>query len=172
MTVFLVGFMGSGKTTFGKKLAAKLMLPFVDLDQEVIRHYQSQEEGVHSVKDIIGQNGMPFFRIIEGEALRLLNVENKVISTGGGTPCHSENMYWMKERGIVVFLNVDEGVLFSRLKNTDRQERPLLKDLDDEGLKHFINETLQERLPIYTQANITFNPVTHKMEEIIEMLLL
>ncbi len=169
-TIFLVGFMGSGKTTFGKKLAAKLLLPLVDLDQEIIRHYQSQEENVHSIKEIIVQNGLPYFRAIESETLRLIDVNSKVISTGGGTPCHFDNMDWMKRRGVVVFLQVDEGVLFSRLKNTDLEERPLLKDLDEEGLKNFIHEKLQERLPIYQQANITFNPVTQKIEELVEVL--
>ncbi len=168
--IFLVGFMGSGKTTFGKKLAAKLALPFVDLDSEVINHYQAQEEHVQSIKEIIGQNGLPFFRAIESETLRLIDVNNKVISTGGGTPCHFDNMEWMKRRGMVVFLNVDEGVLFSRLKNTDLEERPLLKDLDEEGLKNFIHEKLKERLPIYTEANITFNPVTQKVEDLVELL--
>ena len=76
----------------------------------------------------------------------------------------------MKRRGVVVFLQVDEGVLFSRLKNTDLEERPLLKDLDEEGLRNFIHEKLQERLPIYQQANITFNPITQKIEELVEML--
>jgi shikimate kinase len=169
-TIFLIGFMGSGKTTFGKKLAAKLLLPLVDLDQEVILHYQSQEENVHSIKEIIGQNGLPYFRAIESETLRLIDVNNKVISTGGGTPCHFDNMDWMKRRGVVIFLQVDEGVLFSRLKNTDLEERPLLKDLDEEGLKSFIHEKLLERLPIYSQAHITFNPVTQKIEDLMEML--
>lgn len=169
-TIFLVGFMGSGKTTFGKKLTTKLKLEFIDLDSEVINHYQAHEENVHSIKEIIEQNGLPFFRAIESETLRLLDVNNKVISTGGGTPCHFDNMEWMKRRGTVVFLNVDEGVLYSRLKNTDLEERPLLKDLDEEGLKNFIHEKLQERLPIYIQANITFNPVTQRMEELVEML--
>jgi len=170
MTVFLVGFMGSGKSTFGKKLAAKLLLPFVDLDQEVIHHYQSHEEGLHSIKDIIAQNGLSFFRAIESETLRLIDVNNKVISTGGGTPCHFDNMEWMKRRGVVVFLNVEEGVLYSRLKNTDMEERPLLKDLDEVGLRNFIHETLMDRLPIYTQANITFNPVMQKLEDLVALL--
>lgn len=169
-TIFLVGFMGSGKTTFGKKLAAKLALPLIDLDNEIINYYKAQEENVHTIKEIIEQNGLPYFRAIESETLRLIDVKSKVISTGGGTPCYFDNMEWMKRRGVVVFLQVDEGVLFSRLKNTDLEERPLLKDLDEEGLKSFIREKLEERLPIYTQAHITFNPVTQKIEELVEML--
>ncbi len=170
MTIFLTGFMGSGKTTFGKKLAAKLALQFIDLDTAVINHYKAHEENVHTIKEIVEQNGLPFFRAIESETLRTMDINNKVISTGGGTPCHFDNMEWMKRRGVVVFLNVEEGVLFSRLKNTDLEERPLLKDLDEAGLKNFIHEKLQERLPFYNQANITFNPVTQKMEELLEML--
>jgi len=168
--IFLVGFMGSGKTTFGKKLAAKLKKQFVDLDEAIIHYYKSQEENVHTIREIVGQNGMAFFRAIERETLRLIDVRDKVISTGGGTPCHFDNMKWMKTRGTIVFLNVDEGVLLSRLKTTDLEERPLLKDLDEEGLKKFIYDTLQERLPVYKQADITFNPVKQEMQELIDLL--
>ena len=163
--IFLIGFMGSGKTTFGKKLAAKLKMEFVDLDREVIERQKAE-----SIKQIIVQNGFPFFRAVESETMRLLDTNNKIISTGGGTPCHFDNLEWMKRRGKVIFLNVDEGVLLSRLKNTDLEERPLLKDLDEEGLKKFIHDKLAERLPIYKQADISFNPVGQKMDELIELL--
>lgn len=157
--------MGSGKTTFGKKLAAKLKMEFVDLDAEVIAR-----EKAESINQIIEQNAFPYFRAVESETMRLLDTKNKVISTGGGTPCHFDNLEWMKRRGKVVFLNVDEGVLFSRLKNTELEERPLLKDLDEEGLKNFIHEKLEERLPIYRQADILFNPVDQKIEELLLIL--
>ena len=166
--IFIIGFMGSGKTTFGKKLAAKLKVDFIDLDESIIRYYQSQEENVHSVREIVEQNGLPYFRTIESETLRLIPSNNKVIATGGGTPCHFDNLEWMKRRGRVIFLDVDEGVLFSRLKTTDLEERPLLKDLDEEGLKKFIYDKLQERLPIYKQADIIFNPVKQKIEDLVE----
>ena len=163
-TVFLIGFMGSGKTTFGKKLANKLELRFIDLDEAIAYKYQL------SIKTLIEQHGIDFFRETERDTLKLLDIENAVIATGGGTPCYFDNLEWMKRRGVVVYLNVSEGIIFSRLKNTELEERPLLKDLDDEGLKDFISKKLTERLPFYNQAHISFDPVHEKMESLIELL--
>jgi shikimate kinase len=162
-TVFLIGFMGSGKTTTGKKLAHKLGLAFCDLDEELCRKF-----AVPSISILIGQHGFETFREAETETLKNLNLKNALISTGGGTPCYFDNMQWMKSRGVVVFFEVNEGVLFSRLKTEEQSERPLLKDLDDEQLMSFIHTKLEERLPFYRQAHITFNPVTEKMETLVE----
>ncbi len=173
-TIFLVGFMGAGKTTFGKKLATKLGLQFVDLDEQIVkREDRRPETGVNSpvsVQNLIELHGIDYFRKAEADALRTLDLNNKLISTGGGAPCYYDNMQWMKEHGTVVFLHVDEGVLYSRLKTTDLNERPLLKGLDDEGLKQFIHDKLQERLPVYNQAHLQFNPVTDKIEVLVAML--
>lgn len=165
MTIFLIGFMGSGKTTFGKKLAAKLGYTFTDLDEEVLRFTQSP-----SLKTLIEEKEIRFFREAESKTLKQLALENRVISTGGGTPCYFDNIAWMKSKGLVVFLNLDEGVLFSRLKNTDLEERPLLQDLDEDGLRTFIHTKLEERMPFYTQAHLNFNPVNQKMEELLTAL--
>ncbi|MCX6199528.1 MAG: shikimate kinase [Bacteroidetes bacterium] len=163
MTVFLIGFMGSGKTTFGRKLAAKLKLKFIDLDEQIC--ISNKVESIHS---LIESKGFEYFRQTESETLKSLRPENRLVSTGGGTPCYLDNIDWMKSNGTVVFLQVDEGVLLSRLKNTDLEERPLLKGLDEEGLKTFISEKLKERLPFYEQAHFTFNPVNEKMEVLVE----
>ena len=163
--IFLVGFMGAGKTTFGKKLANKLKFPFIDIDELVIQHC-----GVSSIKELIETRGMDFFRQAESEVLKGLTLTGAVISTGGGTPCYFDNMKWMKSKGVVVFLKPDEGVIFSRLRATDLAERPLLRGLDDEGLKAFIRDTLAQRLPFYEQANITFDPVHEKISELLDKL--
>lgn len=164
-SVFLIGFMGSGKTTFGKKLAAKLQLGFVDLDKSVAQRFNTAD-----VKQLIEEKGFDFFRTIESETLKKLPLSNQLISTGGGTPCYFDNMQWMKQHGTVVFLQVDEGVLFSRLKTTDTSERPLIKGLDDDGLKNFIHTKLAERLPYYTQAHIIFNSVTGSIDDLVKLL--
>jgi shikimate kinase len=165
-TIFLIGFMGSGKTTFGKKLAAKLKYRFIDLDEELCKKYNTPD-----IKTLIEQKGMDFFREAENLTLKKLNAEQAVVSTGGGTPCYFDAIDWMKRRGVVVFLQVDEGVIFSRLKTTELDERPLLKGLDDEGLKSFISSKLAERLPYYEQAHIVFNPVKEKMEGLVERII-
>ncbi len=163
--VFLIGFMGSGKTTLGKKLAAKLSAEFIDLDEAICEKYSAA-----SIKSLIEKEGFDFFREAESKTLKSLSVESKVISTGGGTPCYFDNMPWMKSNGTVVYLNVKEEIIFSRLRDTDLSERPLLKDLDKDGLRKFIHEKLQERLPFYEQAHITFNPAEQKLEELLEEL--
>lgn len=166
MTVFLIGFMGSGKTTFGKKLEAKLKLNFVDLDEQIC----IQNE-IESINSLIELKGFDYFRQTESETLKSLLIENSLVSTGGGTPCYYDNLDWMKQNGTVVFLQVDEGVLLSRLKNTNLEERPLLKGLDEERLKTFITEKLKDRMPFYEQAHFVFNPVNEKMEVLVEKIL-
>ena len=162
---FLIGFMGAGKTTFGKKLANKLKVPFVDLDDLVVAN-----NNVAGIKELVENKGLDYFRQAESETLKNIQAKDALISTGGGTPCFFDNLNWMKSRGVVVFLNPDEGVIYSRLKTTRLEERPMLRDLDDEGLKAFIHKTLQERLPYYSQANITFDPIHERVEQLIEKL--
>jgi shikimate kinase len=164
-TVFLIGFMGSGKTTLGKKLAHKMGLAYCDLDEELCRKYQ-----VDSVRTYIELHGFDAFRKAESDTLKGLSLSGLLVSTGGGTPCYFDNTAWMKSRGIVVFLDVNEGVLYSRLKNEQQHERPLLKELDEEGLKNFIHAKLQERMPFYGQAHIAFNPVDEKLETLIGLI--
>ena len=162
---FIIGFMGAGKTTFGKKLALKLKVPFIDLDELVVT-----QTNAGSVKELIESRGIDFFRQAESEMLKKIDMGSALISTGGGTPCYFDNIDWMKSRGVVVFLNPDQGVIYSRLKATKLDERPLLKDLDDEGLKAFIHDKLQERLPYYRQADITFDPIHEKIDFLVEKL--
>lgn len=164
-TIFIIGFMGAGKTTFGKKLSAKLKYRFVDLDAEVVKQYQA-----NSITGLIDGHGIDFFREAERDALRELNLHSAVVATGGGTPCYFDNMPWMKEHGTVVFLDVDEKSLFNRLKTTNLHERPLLRGLDDEGLKQFIHEKLEQRMAFYKLADIAFNPVQYGVDELVALL--
>jgi shikimate kinase len=159
--VFLVGFMGSGKTTLGKKLATKLKMKFVDLDEAICIRTDFP-----SITDLIAEKGFDFFRQEESDTLKSLLPENKVIATGGGTPCYFDNLEWMKMKGTVVYLDVAEGVLYSRLINTDFEERPLLKNMGEAELKTFIHEKLAERLPYYQQAHIVFDSVQQKLPEL------
>lgn len=168
-TVFLIGFMGSGKTTLGKKLAVKLGLQFVDLDEEVVRCCKSEtanQKSQISVSTLVEEKGIDYFRTAESETLKGLDITGKLISTGGGTPCFFDNMEWMKSKGTVVYIELDEKTIFNRLQQTNLDERPLLKGLDEEGLKFFIHQTLMERLPFYRQAHISFNPLKQSTEEL------
>lgn len=149
MRVFLLGFMGAGKTYWGKQLAEHWGLPFFDLDEVII-----EREGM-SVSDIFAAKGEDAFRQMEKEALRELVAEQDkfVISCGGGTPCFHENMPFMNEQGITVWLNPTVEVMVERLQRK-REKRPLLKDLSDEELVAFVEKRLTARTPVYEQARI------------------
>jgi shikimate kinase len=149
--VFLIGYMGAGKTTLGKAFARALGLTFVDLDWYL-------EERFHkTVRQLFTERGEEGFRELERRMLHeAAEFENVVISVGGGTPCFFDNMEYMNEVGETVFLDVDIQVLFRRLK-VAKQQRPLLDGKSDEELLAFIREALDKRLPYYSKAKHTFN---------------
>ena len=149
--IFLIGYMGAGKTTLGKAFARALGLTFVDLDWYI-------EERFHkSIRQLFAERGEEGFRELEKRVLHEAgDFEDVVISVGGGTPCFFDNMEYMNEAGETVFLDVNLQVLFRRLK-VAKQQRPLLDGKTDEELKAFIQEALQKRLPFYTKAKHTFN---------------
>ncbi len=149
--VFLIGYMGAGKTTLGKAFARAMGLSFVDLDWYI-------EERFHkTVSQIFSDKGEEGFRELEKRMLHETgDFEDVVISVGGGTPCFFDNMDYMNEVGETVFLDVNVKVLFRRLKIA-KQQRPLLAKKTDEELMAFIEEALQKRLPFYTKAKHVFN---------------
>jgi len=149
--IFLIGYMGAGKTTLGKAFARALGLTFVDLDWYI-------EERFHkSIRQLFAERGEEGFRELEKRMLHEAgDFEDVVISVGGGTPCFFDNMEYMNEAGETVFLDVNLQVLFRRLK-VAKQQRPLLDGKTDEELKAFIQEALQKRLPFYTKAKHIFN---------------
>lgn len=164
--------MAAGKSTFGKKLAKALGVSFVDLDERVrlqcILFYGLKDVSLAAVIDEIG---MEKFREKERDVLREMNVEDTLVSTGGGTPCHFDNLDWMKINGVVVFLNTSPEIILGRLRQSDLNARPLLKGLDDEGLRQFIHDKLEERMPYYIQAHIHFVPHQDKQEKLVSDLL-
>ena len=149
--IFLIGYMGAGKTTLGKAFARAMGLTFVDLDWYI-------EERFHkTVSQIFTERGEEGFRELEKRMLHeASDFENVVISVGGGTPCFFDNMEYMNQVGETVFLDVDNKVLFRRLK-VAKHQRPLLANKTDEELMTFIQEALEKRLPYYTKAKYVFN---------------
>jgi len=158
--IYIIGFMGSGKTTTGKKLAALLGWKFEDLDKKIEEHTGLK------IPEIFSNHGENYFRKVESEILRKIKDRtNTVISTGGGTPCFGDNMDYMKETGLTLYLRLTPGQLNSRLADA-KYERPLIKDLDNEGLLRFIEEKLAERENWYNRAEITvegFDPDINKL---------
>lgn len=149
--VYIIGFMGSGKTTTGMKLAAMLGWSFTDLDKRI------EEYTGMKIPDIFSGRGENYFREVESELLRGLRAFSRiVISTGGGTPVYGDNMDFMLETGLTLYLKLTPGQLASRLPGSN-DERPLIKDLTGEGLLSFIQEKLSFREKWYNKAELTLN---------------
>ncbi len=157
--VFVVGFMASGKTSLGKKLANALKKTFVDLDREIERRIKM------SITELVLKEGWEELRTIEHDVLISLDLEDKFIATGGGTPCYFDSIDYMKERGTVIFFDIHEEILFSRLRSQEHRDRPLIATLSGEDLRDFIKTSLAQRRPVYEQAHLIFNPVKQSVEE-------
>lgn len=146
--VYIIGFMGSGKTTAGKRLASSLKWYFVDLDKKIEEHTGLK------IPEIFSLHGEDHFRLIEAEVLRsLVTVSNTVISTGGGTPCYANNMEFMLGTGFTIYLKLTPGQLLSRLSRSS-DERPLIKNLTGERLLNFIGEKLAFREKWYEKSEL------------------
>lgn len=146
-TLFLVGFMASGKSSLGKKIAKHFNMEFVDLDDYI----ETQEN--KTINEIFETSSEEEFRELEAKHLRTLDLNDKVIATGGGTPIFHKNMVYMKENGAVAYIVVPTDIIIGRLRQ-NKAERPLVKDLSDEELVSFVEKTLEQRKIIYSAADI------------------
>jgi shikimate kinase len=151
MRIYLLGYMGSGKTTFGRALAKYLKYTFIDLDHFI------EEQHKKTIPQIFEQEGETQFRELEKSYLHQTSLfQNTIVSCGGGTPCFFDNMDWMNQNGTTLYLQMTVDGLFNRLSNA-REERPLLKNLNPEEMKNFIGVNLQKRAPFYEQASHILN---------------
>ena len=143
MRVYLTGFMGSGKTAAGRKLAERLGVPFVDLDAEVERR-----AGM-TVREIFELHGEPAFRNLEHEALRGTGeLPDVVVATGGGTVTFEANARWIRANGVSVWLNPPFATIVGRIGALGKQDRPLFRD-EIQALALY-----RERLPAYRRADL------------------
>jgi shikimate kinase len=164
MKIFLIGFMGSGKTTLGRKLASRMGYEFIDLDHKL------EQQVELSIAEYFSFFGEDAFRKLESEVLKkTLYPENVVISTGGGLPCYFDNMDWMKANGKVVYINLSPKTLADRLEN-GKEERPLLQDKHGDDLVLFIEQKLAEREKYYSQANIIADGLSLTAERLEQIL--
>ncbi len=147
--IFLIGYMGSGKTTIGKMLAAKLNYSFVDMDAHI------EEKQFKTVSSIFAEKGENEFRQIEKNCLHEVGeFENVIISTGGGAPCFFDNMEYMRNHGLTIYLKLTPEELRNRLESSKANKRPLLAERKGDELLRFISEGLNKREPFYSQAEI------------------
>ncbi len=162
--IFLIGFMGCGKSKLGKTVANKLELPFLDLDDLV------EAKNQMSIPEIFAAFGEQGFREREKQTLQEAAIANDaIIATGGGAPCFFDNMAWMNKNGVTVFIDTPVKVLADRLINA-RVERPLLKGKSHEELIDFIEVKLAERRPFYSQAQVILKGMDLSAEDLIEEL--
>lgn len=149
--IFIVGYMGVGKTTVGNELGKKLGIEFIDLDKYIQNKYRK------TVQDLFKEKGETGFRELERLALiEVADFEDVVISTGGGAPCFYDNMDLMNQKGITVYIHAEPKELASRLQSS-KNVRPLIDGKKDDELIAFIAKHLKERECYYNKAQITID---------------
>ncbi len=164
MRIFLIGYMGSGKSTLGKRLAEHLNLQFVDMD-----HY-IEERNYKTIPRIFEEEGEAEFRKKERKALEELSEFTEiVIATGGGAPCFFDNVDVMNKSGKTIYLNINPEILAERLMSS-KTERPLIKGKSREELIAFIDETLKKRHEFYSQAHYQITEPDVDLDELMKMI--
>lgn len=163
MKIFIIGFMGTGKTHWGRLLSHKLQIPFFDLDEQVV-----VQEG-KNINEIFADKGEEYFRHLEKETLHIITESHDsfVMATGGGTPCYFNNVEYMNRMGTTVWISTPIDALFERLVK-EKQNRPLLKNLDDNQLKRFIIKKFSDRKIYYEQASVIIEEDDKVLEKIVE----
>ena len=145
--IFLIGFMGCGKTYWGKRISEKTGIPFLDLDQEI------EVKANDSVSNLFEQLGEAEFRILEKSALHACEgMGTAIIATGGGAPCYFDNMEWMNAKGRSIYLETPVGILAQRLRQ-EQHLRPLLKGVQANLLERRIAALIEHRAPFYLRAH-------------------
>lgn len=148
--IFLVGYMGCGKSTLGRHVSVITEMQFIDLDAYIEGRYH------HSVSELFALYGEDGFRRLERAMLQeVADFENVLVACGGGTPCFFDNMDYMNSHGTTVFLDTSLDKLHSRLCR-GKHKRPLIASKTDDELLAFIEKALAERMPHYAKAQMTF----------------
>ena len=163
MKIFFIGFMGSGKTHWGKRVSEKLHIPFFDLDEQITAHEEK------SITEIFTENGEEYFRLLEKDILHIITEshENFVMACGGGAPCYYNGIDYMNQSGTTIWINTPLETLFQRLIK-DKETRPLIKELTNEQLKGFIIKKFSDRKIYYEQADIIVDEDPVRLENLVE----
>lgn len=159
--IILIGFMGVGKTTLGKRLANRLAIPFLDTDQLI------QARTGKKITEIFEREGEESFRKMEHELIREEGLfSGKVVSLGGGMPCYNDNMSQLNSLGITIYLHRPAKELYQRLKQ-NKSKRPLIAELNDDDLLHFVEHKLADRELYYRKAKIIANRDQQHVDDLI-----
>ena len=151
--IFLIGYMGSGKSTMGRSLSAYLNIDLIDLDHYIEARYHK------SVRELFAERGEDAFRKIETNMLHEVGeFENVIIACGGGTPCYFDNMDYMNHKGITIYMKASHEALMRRLSLPKaKAKRPIIADKSNEELAIFITEAIEKRAPHYNRAMLHFD---------------
>jgi len=162
MKVFLMGFMGSGKTYWGRLLSQKLSIPFFDLDEQVSAH------AGRSIPELFAEQGEEQFRLMEKDVLHIITEshESFVMACGGGSPCFFNNIDYMNKAGATIWINTPLDVLFTRLVK-EKSNRPLIKDLSDDQLRGYIYKKFADRKIYYEQADVIVDEEPVELDKLI-----
>jgi len=161
--IFLIGLSGVGKSTLGKQLSDRLEARFIDLDAEIEKSEQN------SIDFIFKNKGENYFRELETKHLKSEKIEfDFVMATGGGTPCFFDNMNWMLQNGVVVYLQLPILDLVSRLSTS--YSRPLLNGTNPDEIELMLENQLKERAGIYSRAHLSIDMRNVKLEEVVSLI--
>lgn len=164
MRYFIIGYKSSGKTTIGKKLAYRLNMEFIDLDKYI------EDMTGSSVPEIYTSQGETEFRNIEWKALKqVVTKDNVIVSTGGGVPCHCDNMNLMEQYGEVIYLKMDNETLVSRLEKAT-SDRPIVKNKSREELQIYVKDLRNRCEHHYLRAKFIVDAKNLKLEELVSLL--
>ncbi len=165
--IFLVGFMGSGKSSFGRRLAIQMEWNFIDTDNEIERR-----AGM-TIPEVFEQKGEGWFRTLEKEVLNDLPTIEKdtVVALGGGAVCRDGAMEALNAAGTTIYLKMSPERLVQRIDGKGRNKRPKIKGMTDEELLAYINKTLREREKHYNEATFVLDCDGVADERIVGMLL-
>ncbi len=166
MLIFLVGYMGCGKSSLGRRLAKRLNTPLVDTDAMV------EQAGGASVADLFQYVGEERFRAMEREAIEQIIAEggDRVVSTGGGLPVWGDNMERLNAVGQTFYIRRSAEQIAARLSPYGRQKRPKLRGLNDEELIEFMQRNMAEREPYYSRATVTLDAEMLPDETLVELI--
>ncbi|WP_319591322.1 shikimate kinase [uncultured Draconibacterium sp.] len=164
MRVYLIGYMGCGKSRLGRRLSEHMGVQFVDMDDYI------EERNCKTVPQIFADHGEDGFRQRERKALEELSeFTDVIIATGGGAPCFFDNIDLMNKTGKTVFLNIDPAILADRLMSS-KTERPLIKGKSRDELVAFIDDTLKKRKQFYSQAQLEITEPDFDLDRLQEMI--
>lgn len=162
--IYLLGFMGCGKSTLGRALAKSLGWTFIDMDHEFETHHNT------TISNYFEQNGEDGFRIAEREMLKkVAGMHNVIIGTGGGAPCFFDNIKVMNKTGLSIYLKLSPQILFERLIHA-KQSRPLVANKSKDELLQFIQEKLEEREPYYNKSELIVDAGRLSVEEYVQII--